>query len=103
MRFQITNSSVVKLLLDEFHVGFCGIKEWGSCMKRVGTKSGKKKKIWANFRSCTGTPPAEANLYRYRSKLYRYTPTKCNLYRYRSEVYQYRCAQNAQNVVFLYN
>ena len=52
---------------------------------------------------CTGTPPAEANLYRYRSKLYRYTPTKCNLYRYRSEVYQYRCAQNAQNVVFLYN
>ena len=35
---------------------------------------------------CTGTPPSE-----------------CKLYRYRSKVYRYRCAQNAQNVVFLYN
>ena len=35
-------------------------------MKRVGTKSGKKKQIWANFRSCTGTGIG----------LYRYTPSR---------------------------
>ena len=76
-------------------------------MKRVGTKSGKRSKsrqiseaVPIQVQGYTGTPPAEAKLYRYRSKLYRYTPTECNLYRYRSEVYRYRCAQNAQNVVF---
>ena len=66
MRFQITKSSVVKLFLDEFHDDYWSIKEWGSCMKRVGTKSGKKKQIWANFRSCTGTSIG----------LYRYTPSR---------------------------
>ena len=45
--------------------------------------------IPVQVQGCTGTPPTEANLYRY-------TPTECNLY-------WYRCAQNAQNVVFLYN
>ena len=79
-------------------------------MKRIGTKSGKKEKFWANFQGCTGTgtglyrySPLEANLYRYRSNLYRYRLTECNMYRYRSKVYRYRCAKNAQNVVFLYN
>ena len=73
----------------------------------------QKKQIWAKFprlyryryevvpvqvQGCTGTPLAETNLYRYRSKLYRYTPIECNLYQYRSKVYRYKCAQNAQIV-----
>ena len=32
-------------------------------MKRIGTKSGKKKQFWANFQSGTGT---ETERYRYR-------------------------------------
>ena len=74
-----------------------------SCMKLIGIKSGKNNKSGQNFRGCTGTG---TGVYRYRSpkaNLYRYMPTECNLYQYRFKVYRYRCAQNAQNVVFLYN
>ena len=62
-------------------------------MKLIGIKSGKNNKSGQNFGGCTGTGTG----------VYRYRPTECNLYRYRSRVYQYRCAQNAQNAVFLYN
>ena len=61
--------------------------EYRSCMKRNGTKRGKKKQLWANFRSGTGTEtgryryhPAEANRYRYRYKRYRYRPSEPNRY-----------------------
>ena len=63
------------------------------------SKSGQNSEVVPiQVQGCTGTPPAEAKLYRYRSKLYRYTPIECNLYWYRSEVYRYKCAQNAQIV-----
>ena len=79
-------------------------------MKRIGTKKNNNNKygqisevVPVQVQGCTGTPPVEAKLYRYRSKLYRYSPTECKLYGYRFKLYRYRCAQNAQNVVFLYN
>ena len=81
-----------------------------SCMKLIGSKSGKNSKIWANFGRCTGTctgvyryTPPEANMYRYMFNMYRYMPIECNMYRYMFRVYRYMCAQNAQNAMFLYH
>ena len=56
--------------------------DYRSCIKLIGIKSGKNNKSGKNFGGCTGTgtgvcqyTPPEANLYRYRSKLYQYRPT----------------------------
>ena len=77
-------------------------ENWYQNMQK-NNKSGQIFKVVpVQVQGCTDTPPAEAKLYRYRSKLYRYSPTECNLYRYRSELYRYRCAQNAQIVVILH-
>ena len=78
-----------------------------SCMKLIGSKSGKNNKSGQNFGGCTGTCTGvyrymspEANMYWYMSK---YMPTECNMYRYMFRVYRYMCAQNAQNAMFLCN
>ena len=49
-------------------------------MKLIGIKSGKNNKSGQNFGGCTGTGIG----------VYRYSPPKANLYRYRSKVYRYR-------------
>ena len=66
-------------------------------------KKWQTEAILGKFPRCTGTC---IGLYLYSSpeaNLYQYRPIKWNLYRYRSKVYRYKCAQNAQNVVFLCN
>ena len=82
MKFQSTNSSVMKLFLDEFQVFFLGVMNYRIFMKLIGSKSGKNSKLWANFGRCTGTctgvhryTPPEANMYRYMFNMYRYMPT----------------------------
>ena len=54
--------------------------DYRSCMKLIGIISGKNNKSGQNFKGCTGTGTG----------VYRYRPTECNLYRYRSKVYRYR-------------
>ena len=48
-------------------------------MMLIGSKSGKKKQIWANFGRCTGTCTG----------VYRYTPPEAKVYRYMFRVYRY--------------
>ena len=51
-----------------------------SCMMLIGSKSGKNNKSGQNFGGCIGTG---TGVYRYRSP-------EANLYRYRSNLYRYR-------------
>ena len=51
-----------------------------SCMMLIGSKSGKNNKPGQNFGGCIGTG---TGVYRYRSP-------EANLYRYRSNLYRYR-------------
>ena len=56
-----------------------------------------------HVQGCTGTPQQKARCTGTCTGVYRYTPPECNMYRYRSRVYRYMCAQNAQNAMFLLN